>query len=881
MLQVSKRSKRFFAFLVGFMMIVGQSSYLSSNIAYAETNDSSSTDTVFMLTDTLEEGQNYIVASGDNGSVSIFENDSDAIALGKTEVISDDNGSYIKDVSKDAIWTAQQDNVLVNGENSVELEKSGGDSPAYVVLTEGSEATDNGEEVYLYVESEIETGVDTDATSERGPPEAEEPAEEPAVKAAAKAISLPDNTVLAFTSDTHNKEGDVAANRLGSWLDTVAGIYGGVTLMAFGGDMANASASESAFWTLTQADMDQLSQRSVQGVYTTGNHEYSPGNFTSGKNSTTQVYIENKQGAEGENYHIYCLGSSAYAESSGGWMGGWNTYSSSQISTLNSYLNSITDNKPIFIITHYPLHYTTSRTISGAGDIIDTLNAAASSGKKITYLWGHNHTDAPRTETNYDKIFIPGDTLTYNNGQSKEIQFYYGAAGCMSDSEYGTGSGSIKGKGLVVTINNKDQLSFKYHTSDGQVVEGERASYTEQDPVDIESVSITETSASVEVGKTVQLHTTIVPADGTVQSKTWSSSNSAVATVDSTGKVKGISAGNATITVTVTDKSGKKATFTASVEVEVTPRNVSGTVYVLTDTLEPDKNYIIANKNDGEAYALTNNNGSVSLTTVEVEGEVITTEDENLVFTTGGSGSTVTSMENDGRYLSASNSSLTLATSAPSNRTFAYGSDSKLTVRSGNSTYYIYYSTYNGGRYTASTSASSSSSPREVYLFEEVKEQVAVTGVTVEPSTSTIEAKKTVQLTANVQPANATNKKVNWSSSNTDAATVDANGKVKGVAEGTATITATTVDGGKTATATVTVTPSTSTETHYVIMVDGNALTYDRSPNTANGGSSSYTYTGLAGTPLTSASDAADNMRFIFEETDGGYYIMDTDGYLF
>ena len=44
-----------------------------------------------------------------------------------------------------------------------------------------------------------------------------------------------------------------------------------------------------------------------------------------------------------------------------------------------------------------------------------------------------------------------------------------------------------------------------------------------------------------------------------------------------------------------------------------------------------------------------------------------------------------------------------------------------------------------------------------------------------------------------------------WASSNATIATVDASGKVTGVAKGTATITVTTVDGGKTATCKVTV----------------------------------------------------------------------------
>ena len=80
-------------------------------------------------------------------------------------------------------------------------------------------------------------------------------------------------TVLAFTSDTHNKDGNVAATRLGAWLDKMESIYGKkVDVMAFGGDMANAMASQTSFWTLTQADMDQLDSRSITGVYTTGNH---------------------------------------------------------------------------------------------------------------------------------------------------------------------------------------------------------------------------------------------------------------------------------------------------------------------------------------------------------------------------------------------------------------------------------------------------------------------------------------------------------------------------------------------------------------------------------------------------------------------------------
>ena len=88
-----------------------------------------------------------------------------------------------------------------------------------------------------------------------------------------------------------------------------------------------------------------------------------------------------------------------------------------------------------------------------------------------------------------------------------------------------------------------------------------------------------------------------------------------------------------------------------------------------------------------------------------------------------------------------------------------------------------------------------------------------VTGITLTPDSATLTNKgETVQLTATVTPENAADKSVTWASSNTNVATVDANGKVTAVANGTCTITVTTTDGEKTATSTITVTiPSDDT----------------------------------------------------------------------
>lgn len=84
---------------------------------------------------------------------------------------------------------------------------------------------------------------------------------------------------------------------------------------------------------------------------------------------------------------------------------------------------------------------------------------------------------------------------------------------------------------------------------------------------------------------------------------------------------------------------------------------------------------------------------------------------------------------------------------------------------------------------------------------------VPVTGVTVNPSTAQVEVGQSIQLNANVAPSNATNKQVTWSVAGGSTASVSPSGLVTGLAPGTATVTATTADGNKTASATITVVP--------------------------------------------------------------------------
>ncbi|MBQ6977145.1 MAG: Ig-like domain-containing protein [Paludibacteraceae bacterium] len=95
---------------------------------------------------------------------------------------------------------------------------------------------------------------------------------------------------------------------------------------------------------------------------------------------------------------------------------------------------------------------------------------------------------------------------------------------------------------------------------------------------------------------------------------------------------------------------------------------------------------------------------------------------------------------------------------------------------------------------------------------------VAVTGVSINPTSANLQIGGSTDLTYTILPANATDKSVSWSSSNTAVATVN-DGHVTALTAGTATITVTTTDGNKTATCSVTVTagppvPHTTLTTH-------------------------------------------------------------------
>jgi hypothetical protein len=140
--------------------------------------------------------------------------------------------------------------------------------------------------------------------------------------------------------------------------------------------------------------------------------------------------------------------------------------------------------------------------------------------------------------------------------------------------------------------------------------------------IPVESVSVTPATATLtEVGETVALTATVLPADATDKTVTWSSNNAAVATVDAaTGVVTAVANGVAEITATAGGKSGK-----ATITVELSIPIGTGTVYAVGTNLDGGKQFATL-WIDGEPYRLSKNQGSYA-------GGVYLDADDNIYAT--------------------------------------------------------------------------------------------------------------------------------------------------------------------------------------------------------------------------------------------------------
>ena len=150
--------------------------------------------------------------------------------------------------------------------------------------------------------------------------------------------------------------------------------------------------------------------------------------------------------------------------------------------------------------------------------------------------------------------------------------------------------------------------------------------------VDVTSVSLNKTTLALKKGESETLVATVLPEDATDKTVTWTSSDTSVARVDQTGKVTATGGGSATITANAGENMAK-CTVTVTVPVE------SVTLDVTSVTLEEWQTILItATVSPADATNKTVNWSSSNTGVASVVGGLITAKSEGVAVITAKAG---------------------------------------------------------------------------------------------------------------------------------------------------------------------------------------------------------------------------------------------------
>ena len=340
--------------------------------------------------------------------------------------------------------------------------------------------------------------------------------------------------------------------------------------------------------------------------------------------------------------------------------------------------------------------------------------------------------------------------------------------------------------------------------------------------VPVTEISLDKEKLDMTEGDTETLTATVKPDNATVKTVTWKSSDETIAKVVD-GVVTAVKAGSVVITATAGDKSATCEVFVSKkvipvTKVTITPSTLNlatGETATLTVSVEPEgatyevewssSDETVATIVDGVVTAVGEGTATVTavvgddsatcVVTVETPIESITLDKTELEMVKGDTETlTVTINPETAKEVKVtwSSSDEKIATVDETGKVTAVGAgEATITAKAGG---------------------------KEATCKVTVK--VPVESITLDKTSLTLKEGATAVLVATVKPDDATDKTVTWSSSDETIATVDNNGKVTGIKEGEATVTA--KAGDKTATCKVTVSNYVFTINPTEVTVSGN-----------------------------------------------------------
>lgn len=367
-------------------------------------------------------------------------------------------------------------------------------------------------------------------------------------------------------------------------------------------------------------------------------------------------------------------------------------------------------------------------------------------------------------------------------------------------------------------------------------------------PVPVTGVKLDKTEIEITEGDAYQLTAAVEPANATNQAVSWSSSDEEVASVDNLGYVHAHSEGTVTITVKTEDGG-----FTAKCEVTV----LKYTIPVVGVWVQP--NELTLQK--GETATLqwyvdpeSATDRSVKFTSSDTK--VATVSDEGVVTAVDYGTATVTITTVDGGFTDECEVTVAAVvegvTIAPASVELAEGQSVQLSasVSPEDAPQEVEWASFDtniasvdaNGLVTAVAAGTTRISARsKEYLDKQgfcevtVIQDNSLKGISLTPTELTLTVGQSQTLTVLYTPEHAANKKVSWTTSNGDVATVSAEGKVVALSVGTATITATSEEGGFTASCAVTISETEGIKVYYVDYYAKDILYVNGAPDPRSG----------------------------------------------
>lgn len=437
-------------------------------------------------------------------------------------------------------------------------------------------------------------------------------------------VEAADTRTIVIAGSDYQQSGTNPKSNTSSILTQIKKDYSTVDGFLFGGDYTQSPDSSSATETGKEeldAVIGEFYPDMTDRIYVQGNHD--PDEVI------TNSILATSGAHDAENYGVYVINEKDYPC-------GYNTSNLQSVTkataeSLDSYLDSKVNEgykKPVFVVSHLPLHYTSRTSSQGDGMyakyIYDVLDEAGAKGLNIIFLFGHNHSNGYDAYLGNGSVYLAeGKTITVANEGNCDSYFTdtltftymnYGYVGYIGGSSDTT---------LTMTTFEitDDQVAVKRYDADGLHNLKAAGVTSSGNPTADTTVVGTE-------GATIALTTPV--SDGT-------EGGGDEVTPDNSGETETVdtSGGN---WVTISDGSGK-------------------VIYELdTDGVDIGKEYlIVAEKYTKALSAAANSRNAID---IEINGNYAYVEADTYGWTFISSGSKY-QIQNNGTYLGSSNSGLT------------------------------------------------------------------------------------------------------------------------------------------------------------------------------------------------------------------------------